>query len=75
MREGKGIIHLERHARLPPRSVVVERAVDATAAVVLLQPVPHPPELGLVVRSDRVNNSTRFTRLYCDISGHEMEYL
>ena len=36
-------------AALPPRFVVVEGAVDAAAAVVLLQPVPHPPELGVAV--------------------------
>ena len=36
-------------AALPPRGVVVEGAVDAAAAVVLLQPVPHPPELGVAV--------------------------
>ena len=33
----------------PPRGVVVEGAVDAAAAVVLLQPVPHPTELGVAV--------------------------
>ena len=36
-------------AALPPRGVVVEGAVDAAAAVVLLQRVPHPPELGVAV--------------------------
>ena len=34
---------------LPPRGVEVERSVDAAAAVVLLQPVPQPPELGVAV--------------------------
>ena len=34
---------------LPPGGVVVEGSVDAAAAVVLLQPVPHPPELGVAV--------------------------
>ena len=36
-------------AALPPGGVVVEGAVYAAAAVVLLQPVPQPPELGVAV--------------------------